>query len=258
MKLPPGYRSLKVITPGPTFLVDLATRDHDEANRFAVKRIAPRFEGDVEARAQIATEASILRHLAGQHAPELVERGDDFLVTHWVERDTGTFAPSRAREAFIALAELHRQGIVHGDLHAGNMLVEAETHRIVFVDFALAALGEASSTAPQAGDVRGHYFTMAPEIARGAPATQASDVFALGATLAALAFGTVLREPLHPAAMLAHAGSAAPDATRLLELLEGASPATAAAVRAVVATLAFEPSARPTALEAATMARATK
>ncbi len=92
--------------------------------------------------------------------------------------------PEAARfgaEVASALAAAHALGIVHRDVKPGNILI-ADDGTALISDFGIShALGDATLTST--GLVHGTPAYLAPEVARGAESSSASDVFSLGATL---------------------------------------------------------------------------
>lgn len=114
----------------------------------------------------------------------------------WAHHRTGERPPvpsfAEARACAAALAELHEQGWVHGDVQPAHLLLDGRG--AVLIDLALAAGGLVPPEVDFA--YRGclvHYE--APEIARevldrgSAAPTRASDVYALGASLMISATG---------------------------------------------------------------------
>lgn len=100
-------------------------------------------------------------------------------------RQRGTLPPAEVArigsEIASALSAAHRVGIVHRDVKPGNVLL-AEDGTTKLTDFGIShALGDATLTAT--GMLTGTPAYLAPEIARGQPASFASDVFSLGSTL---------------------------------------------------------------------------
>ncbi len=80
-----------------------------------------------------------------------------------------------------ALAAAHQLGIVHRDVKPGNVLMTDDGTAMIS-DFGIShALGDATLTST--GLVHGTLAYLAPEVARGASSSSASDVFSLGATL---------------------------------------------------------------------------
>ncbi|HVV87298.1 MAG TPA: protein kinase [Kofleriaceae bacterium] len=116
----------------------------------------------------------------------------------------------RARDLVMqllaALAEVHRAGIVHGDIKADNVMIETHhdgTDRVRLVDFGLAYITPAPGEAVDdplfdddlSVDAEGRCYVsgtpeyMAPEVISGGPVTVASDLYAVGILLYELLTG---------------------------------------------------------------------
>ncbi|WP_258940234.1 serine/threonine-protein kinase [Actinomadura luteofluorescens] len=144
---------------------------------------------DREARA-----AARLRHpgIVTVHDLVITEDGQPWIIMELVPGRSladllareGTLAPDRAAalglQILDALVAAHQAGIVHRDLKPANVLLEGE--RALLTDFGIAAV-EGETALTRSGALLGTPAFMAPEQVRGQPATAATDLWALGATL---------------------------------------------------------------------------
>lgn len=162
----------------------------------------------------LAREAQILRHLKGRLAPRLIDTGTwnnrSYLLMEWCsgvdantaceeyrQRNTpeSRCALLRITRAILhAYAELHQQGIIHGDVHMRNVLVD-RYDSVKLIDFGLAAELDSNhdDLPPSRGGV-GFFFE--PEFARAVLANQwppavttASEQYAVAALVYFLVTG---------------------------------------------------------------------
>jgi eukaryotic-like serine/threonine-protein kinase len=113
-------------------------------------------------------------------------RSLDQIIAH-----DGPLPPERAadagRQLLAALATAHAAGVLHRDVKPSNVLL-ADGGRAVLTDFGIATFqGDPKLT--QTGMVMGSPGFTAPERIQGNPATPASDLWSLGATLYAAVEG---------------------------------------------------------------------
>ena len=83
------------------------------------------------------------------------------------------------------LAAIHAAGIIHRDIKPNNAMLDrrgSDIH-IWITDFGLARLYESEMTLASTGAVAGTPGYIAPELLKGQPPSQASDVFALGVVM---------------------------------------------------------------------------
>jgi predicted Ser/Thr protein kinase len=85
-------------------------------------------------------------------------------------------------EVARALAEVHRRGVIHRDIKPSNILID-DAGKPKLIDFGLARCEDAWRHPANHPGFCGTVSFMAPEQARGEPATPRSDLFGLGAVL---------------------------------------------------------------------------
>jgi serine/threonine-protein kinase len=165
----------------------------------AVKVLAERYASDpafVERFRREAQAAGKLNH------PNIVavydyfeEDGGYFIVQEYVDgrslaevlRSEGRLHPDRAADVAsdiaAALGAAHREGMVHRDIKAGNVLW-AEDGQVKVADFGIARLfSGGDSDLTQAGVVMGTATYFSPEQAQGKPVDPRSDLYSLGVVL---------------------------------------------------------------------------
>ena len=185
-------------------VVDLARGP--DGTQVALKRLT--LHGSAEdiarARQRIEREAEVLTRLDHPNIVELIEVIDDgdevtlvmaYLTGGTLSDRVTTHGPAPAQDVEHladqlgrALAEAHRAGVIHRDIKPANVLFDG--HGVPHLaDFGVASSRDHTAGLTAVGTVVGTPGFMAPEQARGEEAGQASDVFALGATLLFAATG---------------------------------------------------------------------
>lgn len=135
------------------------------------------------------------------------------------------------RQLCGALARAHSQGILHLDVKPDNVMIGA-FGEVYLVDWGVAAArrpGALEGLAPSGGRIVGTPAYLAPEQARGDPATERTDVYLLGACLYEVLQGRPPRGDASVADALKAAASGAydplpdQDGTTMLHTLVGAA-----------------------------------
>ncbi len=101
-------------------------------------------------------------------------------------RRDGPMPPEQAcllcRQVLAGLAQVHRHGIVHGDIKPGNILLRGDGVPLL-TDFGIARLLEETTSETPGSKVVGSPHFMAPEQWRGERLTLATDLYAMGLVL---------------------------------------------------------------------------
>jgi serine/threonine protein kinase len=164
------------------------------ARPVAVKLLSDRYALEDDARTRFRREATAAARLSS--APNVVtvfdvaeHRGRPLIVMEYLE---GGSVYERVRNGRVsreqallwldqtarAVDRAHADGVVHRDLKPANLLLDREGN-VHVSDFGIASTtGDDTLTAP--GTILGTAGYLAPEQARGEPATAASDRYALG------------------------------------------------------------------------------
>lgn len=137
-----------------------------------------------------------------------------------------------------ALGELHTAGVVHRDVKPSNVLVTAAGESLLG-DFGIVRVGAEITSAGMVGTA----LYSAPELRAGEPASQASDVYALGVMAYELFAG------IHPYAGSAPAVVEAAHMAQRAPLLEVAPECPSEVAALIEACMSPDPFSRPTDLE---------
>ncbi|HZE40096.1 MAG TPA: serine/threonine-protein kinase, partial [Stackebrandtia sp.] len=172
----------------------------ESGQRVAVRLLKPELADEPEFRGRFAREVDTARTVDSLHVASIMD-GDASADPPWLATEylpgasvyqrvseRGPLGPYELRDLGIRLArglvDIHRRGLVHGDLKPGNVILTNEGPKII--DFGTSRAADASTLTAAAA---GTYAYMSPEQITSDRATPASDVFALGCVLAFAATG---------------------------------------------------------------------
>ncbi|MCK6501851.1 serine/threonine protein kinase [Myxococcota bacterium] len=183
------YRAVEPLGQGGQGRVWAAV-DELTGQRVALK-LVPLGAGDEAARREVA----VLRALRLPGVVRLLDEGRDgpwrYLVTELADGRPFPGLPRPApwsvvaeptRQLLRVLGQVHRAGVVHGDLKPGNVLVGADG-RVRLLDFGLAHASASAARQAVGATVGGTLHYLAPEVIDGRRPGRRSDLFALGVLL---------------------------------------------------------------------------
>lgn len=174
---------------------------------FALKLPKARTAAKPAMRERFYREARLASSLSHDNICSIVDFGEDprfglFMVMELLEgqvlhhklRHDGRLAPRVASDIMSQIAEamryVHGRGVLHGDIKSENILIARASDRgrlVKLLDFGLARGKDASGS----GAVEGTPEYLAPERIQMQPASQASDIYALGILFYELLVGDV-------------------------------------------------------------------
>lgn len=190
-----SYRLLRRLGAGGMGVVYLGTDRHGK--KVALKLIRPELANNPEFRSRFAREVAAAARVRGNRTAPLVDADPEaarpWLATAYVpgpslQRRVGERGPlgcvelARVGSAVAdGLVSVHAAGVVHRDVKPSNILLSPDGPQII--DFGI-AYADGAGTLTHTGTAVGSPGFLAPEQVRGQPVTPATDVFALGVTLA--------------------------------------------------------------------------
>lgn len=232
------YRLVRLLGSGGMGAVFLARKADGELRRPVALKLIPTGSLPEGGGQRLRHERDVLASLAHPNIAHLNDAGVDadgqpwiameFVdgprIDHWCERESPTLEQRLGRflELCEAVAAAHRKLIVHGDIKPANILID-QNERVRLLDFGIARLLRDQSH----GKATVRYLSpnvAAPELKRGAAASVASDIYALGCVLKQLV-GDLSDRPIEFDSIIKQATEFDPDqryssVTRLIDDLD--------------------------------------
>ena len=199
--LAPSFVLVRRLGAGGMGAVYLA-RDPLLRRLVAVKVLSPNLASDPEARARFEREGQAVAaishpNVVNVHSVGELENGVPYIVMQYIEgrtlaerlKEEGPLEARPAKhiigEVASALAAAHKKGIIHRDIKPANIILDDDTGRAMVTDFGIAAVKEREDKQPgieitQAGIALGTPAYMSPEQLLAEPATEKTDIYALG------------------------------------------------------------------------------
>jgi len=234
--------------------------DESLGEAVALKTVRATIAGNPRAVALLKSEVQLARRVTHRNVCRIFDFGVDgtgggpdraipFLTMELLDGTTlarrllagGAMAPSEmvatARQIATGLLAAHGVGVIHKDLKSENVILAqapGQPARAIVTDFGLAAtrglVDDAGGTSSSFSGTPGY---VAPERLAGRPATEASDVFALGVVLEDLVSGTLPARRRRAAAGPGAAAALVALARRCQAIDPAARPALAEVVTAL-------------------------
>lgn len=187
------YRILEPLGEGGMGVVFRAQRLEAPDEIIALKVLRRELAGDEVYRQRFLREARAASEVAHPNIVSVLDAGEaagrPYLAARYVaggplsariEADGSLPVPYAlrvVRDVAAGLDALHTHGIVHRDVKASNVMLDADGAALI-TDFGLAK-GRADTVLTRPGQLMGTLDYVAPELIRGAEASPASDIYAL-------------------------------------------------------------------------------
>jgi serine/threonine protein kinase len=191
--LPDRYARPRVIGRGGMGEI-YAAEDTELGRQVAIKLLDERFSDREDLRRRFRREALTAARLSGDpHIVTIYDVGEylgrPFIVMKYLSGGSlaerarnGPLSPREAlswlEQAAEALDSAHAEGVVHRDVKPANLLLD-DSGRLEVADFGIARAIDDTEGMTAAGTLMGTAGYLAPEQARGEPASPASDRYAL-------------------------------------------------------------------------------
>jgi serine/threonine protein kinase len=192
-RLKDRYRLERLLGRGGMASVWLAS-DQVLERPVAVKVLSDTIASDPEFLARFRREARVAASLSHPNLIGIYDYAEGgerpYLVMEYVAGENLAERMSRnaevdcerlARELLGALAHIHGAGIVHRDIKSQNVLI-APDGNTKLIDFGI-ALAKDATALTQTGHLLGTARYIAPEVMRGDPSTERSDLYSCGVVL---------------------------------------------------------------------------
>ncbi|HYJ79343.1 MAG TPA: protein kinase [Longimicrobiaceae bacterium] len=219
--LDPDLEVVELVGEGSVARVYLA-RERTLRRQVAVKVLSPRLSGDRTASARFEREALAAAGIQHPNVAPIYRTGwlvdgIPYLVMPYFHGGSlqarlaagGPLPLEEARrylgQIAAGLAAAHRLGTVHRDVRPANILYDPATHRVVLIDFGIAAVrDQARITLP--GERLGNPVYASPEQLHGDDVTDRADVYSLGVVAFEMLTGRLPFDAATPVQMMrAHA-----------------------------------------------------
>lgn len=187
-----NYRVIEKLGEGATSTVYLAERESDH-EKAALKILNSRPDDDPDLLQRFVQEAAMIAGIGHPNIVRIYDHGftEDFAYIAMEYFPAGSLkqvvsGPISSRQALSllaqaasALAEIHRNGIVHRDVKPANFMVR-ENGVIALADFGVAKNLSTDTTKTQVGVSFGSPYYLSPEQAFGKTTDHRSDLYSLG------------------------------------------------------------------------------